>query len=192
MNFSAGWSPAPGEAILDVGCGTGSLAILLKRTQPRARITGLDPDPEALSIARRKADAAGVEIEWKQGFAHDAADLGIFQKVVSSLVFHQVPVEGKRAGIAAMFSAVSAGGMVCIADYAAQRRWHMRQAFRFIQMLDGRSNTQPNADGFIEAELSSITGKAVAPVYSIDTPTGTIAIFCENKVKRSIEDGVHE
>ncbi len=56
-------APAPGEAILDVGCGTGSLAIMLKQAQGEARITGLDPDPEALSIAKGKAEAAGVEIE---------------------------------------------------------------------------------------------------------------------------------
>lgn len=45
-----------------------------------------------------KAEIAGVEIEWHSGFARDAANFGQFDKVVSSLVFHQVPVEEKRAG----------------------------------------------------------------------------------------------
>jgi cyclopropane fatty-acyl-phospholipid synthase-like methyltransferase len=182
-------SPAPGEAILDVGCGTGSLAILLKQAQPEASITGLDPDSEALAIARAKADVAGVEIEWRQGFAHDAADFGAFDKVVSSLVFHQVPLEGKRSGIAAMFRAVKPDGLVCIADYAAQRLWRMRQAFRFIQMIDGRPNTQLNADGFIETELSGILGKTVVPAYAIHTPTGTISIFSEPKAKTPEKSG---
>ena len=174
-------APAPKDTILDVGCGTGSLAILLKQAQPKAQITGLDPDPQALSIAKRKAEAAGVEIAWKRGFACDAANFVRFDKVVSSLVFHQVPLDGKRSGIAAMFAATKADGKVIIADYARQDQWLMRQLFRFIQLIDGRANTQLNAEGFIERELSGIIGRAVFPVYRLNTPTGTISIFFESK-----------
>lgn len=174
-------APAPQDTILDVGCGTGSLAILLKQAQPKAQITGLDPDPQALSIAKRKAEAAGVEIAWKQGFACDAANFGRFDKVVSSLVFHQVPLDGKRSGIAAMFAATKPGGKVIIADYARQDQWLMRQLFRFIQLIDGRANTQLNAEGFIERELSGIIGSAVLSIYKLNTPTGIISIFYESK-----------
>ena len=53
-------APRPDDVIADVGCGTGSLAVLLSRVEPRATIVGLDPDPEVLAVARRKADAAGA------------------------------------------------------------------------------------------------------------------------------------
>ena len=60
-----------GETILDIGCGTGSFAVMLKAASPDAVVIGIDPDAEALSIARDKAQSASVSIEWRQGFARD-------------------------------------------------------------------------------------------------------------------------
>jgi ubiquinone/menaquinone biosynthesis C-methylase UbiE len=170
-------APRAGDAILDVGCGTGSLAILLKQSAPNARIVGLDPDPEVLKLARAKADAAGVEVEWREGFARETAHAGEFHKAVSSLVFHQVPVAGKRAGIAAMLGAVRPGGEVHIADYARQRG-AMRSLFRLtVQRLDGLADTQPNADGAIEAMLADCDPSAARPLRTVHTITGTISLF---------------
>lgn len=177
-------APANDENILDVGCGTGSLAILIKRAAPGAHVVGIDPDTQALSIARRKAEDAGVEIEWRCGFARDVSSMGVFDKVVSSLVFHQVPVEEKRIGMAAMFTAMRPGGVICIADYARQSSWIMRQAFRFIQLIDGRLNTEPNARGFSETELALLFGRDVKAASPVDTPTGTISIFHEDCMAR--------
>jgi ubiquinone/menaquinone biosynthesis C-methylase UbiE len=61
----------PGQRVLEIGCGTGSLTILVKRLHPGAAVVGLDPDPAALARARRKADRHGVAIEWNRGFAEE-------------------------------------------------------------------------------------------------------------------------
>src|SRR5437764_7482027 len=50
----------PGQRVLDVGCGTGTLATLIKQLYPDVEVVGLDPDPKALARARRKAARAGV------------------------------------------------------------------------------------------------------------------------------------
>ena len=170
-------APVSGDRILDVGCGTGSFALLVKQAAPEATVVGIDPDEKARAIARAKAEQQNISIDWQPGYASDAANFGLFDKVVSSLVFHQVPVAEKRAGLRAMFTAVRPGGVVCIADYARQSRWLMRQAFRIVQMADGRTNTQPNADGVLESELATICGRRIDPAWTIDTPTGTISIF---------------
>lgn len=169
-----------GETIVDVGCGTGTLAIMLKQREPGARVIGIDPDPEALTIASRKADVAGVEVEWRCGFARDAAKpLGLAgaDKAVSSLVFHQVPILEKGAGLAAMFEAVRAGGSIHIADYARQRGRIRRALFATIGVLDGFDNTMPNARGMLEELLTQMVGNEVRPRRVVETVTGAISLF---------------
>lgn len=171
-------APKPAETILDVGCGTGSFAILLKKAAPHSRVIGLDPDPRILERAAAKATAAGVDIEWWQGFSRDAADLGIaVDKAVSSLVFHQVPMAEKRAGIAAMVAATVPGGEVHIADFARQRRPVMRMAFAAIGWLDGRANTVPNAHGALEDILAAIDPAAGEPSRDFLSACGQISLF---------------
>lgn len=175
-----------GERVLDVGCGTGSLAIRLKQAHPDLLVTGLDPDEKVLDRARAKAEARGVQIDWRQGFARDAGDIGaIFDKVVSSLVFHQVPMIEKKAGIAAMVAAVRPGGEIHIADYARQGTVLMHTLFRMIQALDGRENTQANADGAIERLLGAEAPLAAEPTRTFDTPTGRISLFRLRTPKRA-------
>jgi len=171
-------APCSDDVILDVGCGTGTFALLIKEAVPSARVVGLDPDPEVLKIAAAKAGAAGIEIEWRQAFAHDADQYGdLFTKAVSSLVFHQVPMEEKRRGIAAMIGAVRSGGEVHVADYARQRSTLMRALFGLVQRLDGYENTEPNARGALEAILADFEPDSARPRGVVCTPTGEISLF---------------
>ncbi len=88
----------PGQAVLDVGCGTGSLATLVASLNPGVQVTGIDPDAKALARARGKALRAGVSIRFDQGFA-DALPYpdASFDRVLSSFVFHHVaPAERTR------------------------------------------------------------------------------------------------
>ena len=170
--------PQDGEAILDVGCGTGTFAILCKRHALDARVVGLDPDRRVLTMAAEKARRAGAEVEWVHGYAHDAARYdGEFDKAVSSLLFHQVYCEDKRIGIEAMFKAVRPGGEIHIADYCRQPDGLMRRLFRIVQSLDGHETTQPNADGAIERLLSEYLGTPAQPSSVVRTPTGAISLF---------------
>lgn len=165
-----------GETVLDIGCGTGSFAIMLKSAAPGVTVIGVDPDDEAVAIARAKAEVAGLGIELRQGFG-DCVEPGTADAVVSSLVLHQVPMAGKRASLAAMHSALRSGGRLLIADYGKQRGL-MRLLFRLtVQLLDGVADTQPNADGVLPRLIADAGFVNVRECLHIHTMTGTIALI---------------
>jgi ubiquinone/menaquinone biosynthesis C-methylase UbiE len=173
-------APEPGELIVDVGCGTGSQAVLLHRVQPGAEIVGVDPDQEVLALARRKAEAAGAAVRWRIGMgdalteivAADSADA-----VVSSLVLHQCPMEMKRAVLESMLAVLRPGGRLVIADFGRQRTWLMRLGFRIVQLADGKEDTQPNADGVLPRLIAEAGFQDVREAEVVPTINGSISIY---------------
>lgn len=172
-------APMAGESILDVGCGTGTLAVDLKAENNDARVTGIDPDPEALVLARKKAEAANVEAVFSSGFAREAASEGRegrFDHVVSSLVLHQVPTEEKRAGLLAMKAAAKPAGFVHIADFGRQRWPFERVCFLITQLADGYADTEPNARGILDDLIDEIRFERIHQTR-VFTPTGSISLW---------------
>ena len=103
----------PGHRVLDVGCGTGELLSRLAARYPDARLSGLDPVPEMLEVAKGKL-SAGVDL--RVGWANelpwpDAA----FDVVVSCNMFHYIthPV----AAIREMERVLRPGGQIVITDW---------------------------------------------------------------------------
>ena len=173
-------SPSTGDRIMDVGCGTGSLAIRIKHTAPGASVVGLDPDPEVLARARAKAFKARAGVDWRNGFLNDqlVAELGPMNKVVSSLVLHQTPIAEKQNILRSMWLALASGGSLHIADYGLQRSRLMRSFFRAtVQSIDGQIDTQPNADGVIPTLIEEAGFTNVNEVDVIPTLTGSISIY---------------
>lgn len=173
-------APRAHEMILDVGCGTGTFALMLKAACPEARIIGVDPDPHVLALAARKAADAGLAVEWREGFGDALGEVTperTVDKIVSSLVFHQCALEVKQAIMGSMRTALRPGGRVAIADYGLQRTPLMRLLFRQVQMLDGFAHTQPNADGVLLGLMSAAGLADVEETRIVPTPTGSISLY---------------
>ena len=171
----------PGDTVVDIGCGTASLAIRIKQDQPGARVIGVDPDPEVLALARDKVRRAGVEVEFVQGMGDKTVELvgpGTADKVVSSLVLHQCPVPMKAAIIGNMFTLLRPGGTLVIADFGVQRGALMRLGFRMVvQFADGKQDTQPNADGILPRLIEQAGFADAAEVSVTRTASGSISVY---------------
>lgn len=112
-----------GLRVLDIGCGTGSLAIALKRAEPGLEVVGLDPDPKALERARRKAARARLQVRFEQGFggALPQAD-STFARVFSSFMLHHLEPDAQLKLLQEALRVLEPGGSLHLIDFARDPR----------------------------------------------------------------------
>jgi len=109
----------PGFRVLDIGCGTGTLAILIKRLHPTMDVVGLDPDPRALARAKQKARRAGISISLDQGFADELPYKNAsFDRVFSTFMFHHVPLDKQEKTLSEVRRVLTPGGCFHMLDFA--------------------------------------------------------------------------
>lgn len=168
---------APGAAVLDVGCGTGTLALWIKQAQPAARVTGLDGDPAILAIARRKTERAGVEVQFDSGFSYAVPYAnGSFDRVVSSLFFHHLTHDAKRQTITEILRVLKPGGELHVADWGRPSSAWRRVLFYSVQWLDGFTTTRDNVDGRLPQMLADGGFAQVRERGVVETIYGTLGL----------------
>jgi ubiquinone/menaquinone biosynthesis C-methylase UbiE len=108
-----------GQSVLDVGCGTGSLAITAKRrVGPAGTVRGVDASPEMIARARRKAHKAGVDVSFTEGVVETLPfPDGEFDAVLSTLMLHHLPGDARRQCALEMRRVLKPGGYVLAVDF---------------------------------------------------------------------------
>lgn len=173
---------APGQAVLELGCGTGTLAVGIKRAAPGAHVRGLDGDPEVLRRARVKARRHRAEIAFDEGLSTDLPyGDACFDRVLSSLFFHHLPPADKRLTSREVHRVLEPGGEFHVADWGKPRNAMMAALFAVVRTLDGAENTSDNVEGrlpdiFAEDGLIEVQGRR-----ELAAPLGMIALYSMRK-----------
>jgi ubiquinone/menaquinone biosynthesis C-methylase UbiE len=144
----------PGQRVLDVGCGTGSLAVRIRSRNPRVDVVGLDPDAKALAIARRKAERARVDVRFEEGYG-DALPFedACFDRVTSSLMLHHLELATRRGMLREARRVLRPGGSLHLLDFG----WSGERTDGLLaRLLHSAEHLRANSD----ARVAQLIGEA--------------------------------
>jgi ubiquinone/menaquinone biosynthesis C-methylase UbiE len=135
----------PGEQALDVGCGTGTLALAAaRRVGASGHVVGIDPGPQQIARARAKSAQVHAPIEFQIAVIEQLPFPNqTFDVVFSTLMMHHLPAPVKRQGLAEIARVLKPGGRLVIGDFVRK------------QDRTGRA-TQFHAGGSSVVELSTL------------------------------------
>jgi SAM-dependent methyltransferase len=173
-------APAEGERVLDVACGTGTLALSAARSARNVRVTGVDGDPAILERARAKA---GNEVTFDQGLSTELPyEDGRFDVVLSTLFFHHLSDEAKLRSAEEVRRVLRPAGRVVIGDLGRPQDPFMRVAVLLtVQMLDGFDVTSGNVAGRLPATLRDAGLEGVCVTDRMRAPIGTLEIVTAHR-----------
>jgi SAM-dependent methyltransferase len=167
-----------GHRVLDAGCGTGTLALAVKRACPEAIVTGVDADRTVLARAARKMEATGDSVTLVEG----RADLipfasGSFDRVISSLFFHHLDRAAKQRVFGEIHRLLVPGGELHVADWGRPGNALMSAAFLSVQLLDGFPTTTDHRHGLLPALMRKEGFSEVEATSNLNTPCGTLSLY---------------
>jgi ubiquinone/menaquinone biosynthesis C-methylase UbiE len=117
----------PDQRVLEIGCGTGNLAILIKRLHPSAEVVGR---------AQRKARREALSVQLDRGFAEELPyPDASFDRVLSALMFHHLGPEEKVKTLDEARRVLKPGGSLHLLDFGGATAW----SDGFIARLHHRS-----------------------------------------------------
>ncbi|MBI4496383.1 MAG: methyltransferase domain-containing protein [Chloroflexi bacterium] len=151
----------PGDTVLDVGCGTGTLAMEVQsRVGATGRVFGVDPGPQQIARARSKAARRNLPIDFQIGVIEQLAFPDqTFDVVLSTLMMHHLPDDLKRQGLSEVARVLKPGGRLIIADFKP-RKERQGQAARFHA---GGSGMHDLADLVKDAGFSPVETEEMRP-----------------------------
>ena len=167
-----------GSRVLDLACGTGTLAIRAKVACPSAVVVGVDGDPAILKRAARKALRQHVAIQFDQAMAENLPyESGSFDRVMSTLFFHHLPWNAKIGVAREVFRVLRPGGEFHVADWGPPQNALLRIGFLAVQVLDGFENTTDNRRGLLPRAFEQAGFANVRAKATVNTVLGSLTLY---------------
>ena len=167
-----------GHKVLDVGCGTGTLLVMLARRAPRTRLIGLDGDHGILHLAQAKAENARVHLSWVAGLAFDLPfPSKTFDRVLTTLVLHHLSTHNKQRALSEMFRVLRPRGELHIADWGKPHNGLMRIAAVSLKAFDPGDGPVASLQGRLPESCARAGFGAVTQTSNISTMFGTVTLL---------------
>lgn len=172
-------NPGDHERILDFGCGTGTLTMMIKKAEPGCAVFGIDIDPQMLAIAGKKARRDGVNVHF---IRYDGAILpfaeGSFDKVVTSLVIHHLSPAEKTRLFRELYRVLKNGGELHVLDFGIQRSLYTKIVTSFLKVLEP---IEENLRGTILEYLQQAGFTHAGETGYENTLVGTVVFYWSGK-----------
>jgi ubiquinone/menaquinone biosynthesis C-methylase UbiE len=165
----------PHHRVLDLGCGTGTLTILIKQAHPEAEVVGLDVDARVLAIAQVKATKAKADITLQRGTAYRLPypDCS-FDRVLSSLVFHHLNAENKQWALREVFRVLRPGGELHVVDFGKP---HNVPTFLISLIVRWFEEVADNIQGLLPGMFRHAGFDPVEETARYTTIAGTLSLY---------------
>ncbi len=164
--------------VLDVGCGTGTQALLLQKAFPKASVFGLDGDEAVLELARQKHAQAGWPVILERGlstalpYPDQSMDI-----ITCTLLLHHLSDAAKEQSVREMFRVVTPGGILALADWGKPANEAMRVLFYGLQLFDGFDTTSANLQGRLANMLYDGGFHPITQTGQVNTLFGTLRLY---------------
>jgi ubiquinone/menaquinone biosynthesis C-methylase UbiE len=171
----------PGQRVLDLGCGTGTLVVMLKGSIPEAQVTGLDADEQVLAIARLKAERSNVDIQLDHGLAYELPyPDGFFDLVLSSFMIHHLTSSDKLRAFQEVRRVLRRDGWFHMLDFGRPVDLLTRAQALVFRMFE---QTADNFNGRLPAMLSEAGFDSVSETVRVTNIFGPVWFYEAHKQK---------